>query len=79
MRRKVEDGERLSGHGDPVAVSGYPEIHIIREGALMFTIESFHWCEVRLVGNGVELIFEGSTAVLINGEVYYATPDLKVI
>jgi len=76
MMREVIDGERLSGHGSVAA--GYPEICIrdgigVGGGALICSIQYFHWVDVSVTGEGTELSFEDKACVAIrNGIVLYA-------
>jgi len=74
--RQVIDGERLSGHG--TASGGYPEILIfdgkgMGGGALICSIESFHWADVVIRGNTTKLWFENKTCISVeDGIVQYA-------
>jgi len=79
--RQVRDGERLSGHGNPVI--GYPEIYVCDGkgpggGSMMFAIVSFHWADVVVKGNRTELWFENKQRVVISdGIVQYAEAHEK--
>ena len=79
--RQVRDGERLSGHGNPLI--GYPEIYVYDGkgpggGSMMFAIVSFHWADVVVKGDRTELRFENKQRVVISGGiVQYAEVDEK--
>jgi hypothetical protein len=75
--RPVVDGESLTGHGG--RIGEYPEIHICSGqgpggGALMCAIAAFHWANVKIRRNKVELWIEGKTRIVIEHAVVLYAP-----
>jgi hypothetical protein len=76
MLRQVNNGERLTGHGN--GSEKYPEIHVgdgegPNGGSLICVISGFHWADVVVCGGTTELWFEGRTQIVIeDGIVEYS-------
>jgi len=66
--RELVNGDRISGHGREDV--GYPELIVKtapEKGSMLFTIESFHWADVRIDGDKTTLTFEGLVPVTLEG------------
>jgi hypothetical protein len=78
--RLVVNGERLSGHSN---TNKYPELYVRNGkgpggGALICTIETFHWVSVQVRGETTTLWFEDQTCLEVTGGiVQYHDPSVK--
>ena len=69
--RLVVNGERLSGHS---TTNEYPELYVRTDegpggGAMICTIEAFHWVRVQVRGETTTLWFEDRTCLEVTGGI----------
>ena len=82
--RLVVNGETLSGHGNPDSTTDEcPELSVLTGegpggGALICSIQCFHWCRVKVRGGTTTLWFEDRPCLRVTGGIVeYYDPSVE--
>jgi hypothetical protein len=84
MMRLIVNGDTLSRHRNPDSTTDeYPELFVFTGegpggGALICSIQGFHWCRVKVRGGTTTLWFEDRTRLEVtSGIVKYYDPSVE--